>query len=422
MLPYDRRPLSTPPQHRVCILGLGRVGYPLAISMADAGLDVLGVDIDLEHIHALRTGSCFSREPQLLERAQHLLEQDRIELSDKPAEETSLLIVAVPFESYTQLEALLDAHLPYMADDGVIIIESTCGLGWTRRAQQHLASRRADQSLCALVYMPERLMPGKALEELATLDRVFASTSSRALEIAERVYSHITTGSLAAVSYEEAELIKLTENAQRALNIAFVNEIANLSTRHGARYQTVLEQARKHPRVTLPEPGLGAWGGCLPFALDQLAEHGLLTMRAASKSNDLQPSLCAEMVIDALREIDNPSVLILGRSYKANIADDNNAPGELIAAIIRDRSPHVQLTLFDPYFSASQQREPAKPLFEGHHVCVIATKHDEFTRIERSSLMCMEPPRIVFDFFDTIAFESDHCIQIIERSSMLELI
>src|ERR671939_732780 len=330
---------------RIGIVGLGYVGVPLAVAFAEAGCDVVGVDVDAGRIATLREGRS-PIEDVSDETLRAVL--DRMELTTRAVElhEADAIIVCVPtpltLNREPDLGPLLGASrsLAGVIRRGqVIVLESTTFPGTTR---DHLVPLLEESGLVAgedfsLAFSPERVDPGRTDYTIANTPKIVGgltpSCTQRALEVYGRVCDHLVPVS----TPEVAELAKLLENIFRSVNIALVNELAILADRMEIDIWEVVDAAATKPFGFMRfEPGPGMGGHCLPVDPFYLAwrarEFDTQTefIELAGEVNQAMPYFCVERITRALNTHAKPvrgsRIVLFGVSYKAGVGDLRESP------------------------------------------------------------------------------------------------
>jgi UDP-N-acetyl-D-glucosamine dehydrogenase len=351
------------------IVGLGYVGLPLAMEFAEAGYDVVGVDVDPSKVAALRAGQSHIEDiPH--GRVQAALERCSFTTRFVELHEAEAVLICVPTPLNANREPdlgpLLGASRSLAAvlrRDQVIVLESTTFPGTTR---EHLVPLLEESGLragedFALAFSPERVDPGRTDYTIANTPKVVggltASCTERAVEVYERVCSTVVPVS----APEVAELSKLLENVFRSVNIALVNELAMLADRMGIDIWEVIDAASTKPFGFMRfEPGPGMGGHCLPvdpFYLTWKArEYDMSTefIELAGKVNTNMPYFCLEKVERALNDerksVRGARVLVLGVSYKAGVGDMRESPALKLLRLLDERG--AELSYHDPFVPA----------------------------------------------------------------------
>src|SRR3954447_20617136 len=395
---------------KIGIVGLGYVGLPLSVAFAEAGCDVIGLDVDPGKIAALREGRSHIEDiPD--ERLAPVLERCTFTTRYVELHECDGILVCVPTPLTRNREPDLGPLLSASAAlAGVIragqtiILESTTFPGTTR---EHLvplleeSGLRAGQDF-ALAFSPERVDPGRTDFTLKTTPKVVGGYTPECTERAVAVYEKVCDEIVPVSTPEVAELSKLLENIFRSVNIALVNEMAMLADRMGIDIWEVVEAASTKPYGFMPfQPGPGMGGHCLPvdpFYLTWKArEYDIATefIELAGKVNQQMPYFCLEKAERALNDAGKPvkgsRILVVGVSYKAGVGDMRESPALKIIRLLAERGAEV--TYHDPHVLELAEhglRSVELPAgAEGVDLAVIVTAHptvDHRDIVERAQL------------------------------------
>jgi UDP-N-acetyl-D-glucosamine dehydrogenase len=352
---------------KIGIVGLGYVGLPLAVAFGEAGHDVIGLDADASKIASLERGDSYIEDiadsalASIAERLHPTLRHADLASCDA-------VIVCVP----TPLTGSREPDLTYLLDAGtalagvlqpgqLVVLESTTYPGTTR---ERLAPILEESGLSAgtdfhLAFSPERIDPGRTDYTVRTTPKLVGGLTEACSERARELYELICEQVVVLSGPEAAELAKLLENIFRSVNIAFVNELAQLCDRLGIDVWEVIDAASTKPFGFMRfDPGPGMGGHCLPIDPFYLAfkarEHDFYPefIELAGKMNQAQPVFCVERIERALNDAGKPvkssKILILGMSYKAGVGDTRESPALKIATLLRDlggdvsyHDPHV---------------------------------------------------------------------------------
>jgi len=352
---------------RIGIVGLGYVGLPLVVAFGEAGHDVIGLDADTSKIESLARGSSYIEDiadsalASISERLHPTLRHADLATCDA-------VIVCVP----TPLTGSREPDLTYLIDAAtalsavlqpgqLVVLESTTYPGTTR---ERLAPILEESGLSAgtdfhLAFSPERIDPGRTDYTVRTTPKLVGGLTEACSEHARELYELICEEVIVLSGPEAAELAKLLENIFRSVNIAFVNELAQLCDRLGIDVWEVIDAASTKPFGFMRfDPGPGMGGHCLPIDPFYLAfkarEHDFYPefIELAGKMNQAQPVFCVERIERALNDAGKPvkdsRILILGMSYKAGVGDTRESPALKIATLLRDlggdvsyHDPHV---------------------------------------------------------------------------------
>jgi UDP-N-acetyl-D-glucosamine dehydrogenase len=350
----------------VGIIGLGYVGLPLAVAFAEAGHDVVGLDVDQRRVERLqRSESDVEDVPSKRIRAVVHRFSATTEHAKLAACDAILICVPTPLANQREpdLSYIVDAAhslSPVLRKGQIVVLESTTYPGTTR---ERLLPILEESGLAAgrdfhLAFSPERIDPGRTDHTIRTTPKVVGGLTEACRDRAVELYSEISDEVVPVSTPEAAELTKLLENIFRSVNIALVNELAMLCDRMGIDVWEVVDAAATKPFGFMPfEPGPGMGGHCLPidpFYLSFKArEYDFPTefIELAGKINQHQPHFCVDRVVRALNDAGKPArrsqVLLLGVSYKAGVGDMREAPALKIARLLRELGAEV--SYHDPH-------------------------------------------------------------------------
>jgi len=401
---------------RLTVVGLGYVGLPTAAIFAGRGLDVLGVDVNPDAVARINRGEVHFVEPDLDTIVSAAVRAGTLRAAAEPAPaDAFILAVPTPFKDghapdLDQLFAAADGVAPVLAEGSLVVVESTVPVGTTEEVSARLAALRpdlrfphadGDDADVRIAHSPERVLPGRVVQELTRNDRVIGGVSARCAERAAALYRLAVDGRCLTTAVRTAELVKLAENAYRDVNIAFANELSLVCDRLGIDVWETIELANHHPRVDILQPGPGVGGHCIavdPWFIVHSAPDDANLIRAARAVNDGKPAYLAGRVLDAVAAIENPVIACLGLAYKADIDDLRESPavsvvhelargltgsgkGEVLAV-----EPHADAlppVLADLRGVALADLHDA---LERAHAVVLLTDHQEFKSISRTRL------------------------------------
>lgn len=341
---------------RLGVVGLGYVGLPLAVGLANAGHSVIGWDRDQERVLTIQAGIApeLEREPDLPDLLWSVLLDGSLSLSVTPTAlqdcEAVLVAVPTPIDSlwrahYDDLLTALEVVREHLPPGGLVVVESTIGPG---TCDQLLKPRLPDH---ALAHCPERIMPGRSWHNLTTLPRVLGADSEATGQLLRRIYEPLTTGKLTVTDLRTAEIVKTAENAYRDTMIAFANELAYLCEGYGADVWLVRDLINALGDRWVLEPGAGVGGHCLPkdtYLLMQQRESVLLL--AVRQVNEWAPIRLGELIITTLGrfgvEMNQAQVVLLGETYRPDVPDIRNSPTKTLERYLYSC---MEIVIHDPY-------------------------------------------------------------------------
>jgi UDP-N-acetyl-D-mannosaminuronic acid dehydrogenase len=397
---------------RVCVVGLGYVGLPTAAMFAARGIRVHGVDLRESIINRVNSGQSHIIEPDLDIVLQSVVSTGMLKASTK-VEPADAFIIAVPTPimentapDMRYVESALSSIAPVVRPGNLIIIESTSPVGTTQRAAEQLQRVRSDltwphtnpeKSDVLLCYCPERILPGNTLRELSDNARLVGGLDRRSADRGAELYSVFAKGAIHKTSAPVAEMVKLTENAFRDVNIAFANEVSLICDSSGIDAWEVIKLANLHPRVNILEPGPGVGGHCIPvdpwFIVHSEPKLAQI-IRTARQVNHAKQDHVRERIQSAARQMGKASISILGLAYKPNVDDLRESPAVAIAEEL------VRSTNHDVYLVEPNVDEPPKQFagnarvhwvnlqeaLEKGDIIALLVAHRQFTGLDRAKL------------------------------------
>jgi UDP-N-acetyl-D-glucosamine dehydrogenase len=351
---------------RIGIIGLGYVGLPLAVAFAENGDEVVGLDVDSRKVEALNAGTSYIEDVPdsvLAPLGERLRATTRY--ADLAACEAVIICVPTPLTDSREpdLTYLIDSaeQLATVVQAGqLVVLESTTYPGTTRERLQPILEESGLKvgTDLHLAFSPERIDPGRTDYTVRTTPKLVGGITPECTERARDLYARICDNVVVLSAPEAAELSKLLENIFRSVNIALVNELAQLCDRLGIDIWEVIDAASTKPFGFMRfEPGPGMGGHCLPVDPFYLAykarQHDFYPefIELAGKVNQAQPWFCVERIERALNQAGKPvngsRILILGVSYKAGIGDIRESPALKIIGRLQDLGGDV--VYHDPF-------------------------------------------------------------------------
>jgi UDP-N-acetyl-D-glucosamine dehydrogenase len=351
----------------VGVIGLGYVGLPLVVAFAEAGQEVVAVDLDPRKVAAVRAGESYVEDISS-ERLAAITDRVHATSHYQPLARTDAVIICVPTpltpNREPDLAALLgSAHaLGQVLQRGqLVVLESTTYPGTTREQLVPILEQESDLRVGSdvnVAFSPERVDPGRTDYTLKNTPKVVGGVTDACTERAIELYSTVCDHIVRVSTPEAAEMTKLLENIFRSVNIALVNELAILCERMGIEIWEVVDAASTKPYGFMPfEPGPGMGGHCLPvdpFYLTWRAREFHMStefIELAGKINQQMPYHCVERIERALNEqakpVNGSKILLLGVSYKGGVGDMRESPALRIIEELRKQG--AQISYHDPY-------------------------------------------------------------------------
>lgn len=348
------------------IVGLGYVGLPLALAFAEAGNDVVGLDSDPVKLADLAAGHSYIEDVADAELAACGARlHPTADYADLENCEAVVICVPTPLSNSREpdlsyLRAAAASIAAHLQAGQLIVLESTSYPGTTR--EELLPALSADGRTVGedffLAFSPERIDPGRSDHTIRTTPKLVGGITPACTERARALYEQICDTVEVLSSPETAELAKLLENIFRSVNIALVNEVAQLCDRLGIDVWEVVDAASTKPFGFMRfDPGPGMGGHCLPVDPFYLAfkarEHDFYPefVELAGKVNQAQPEFCVRRIERSLNDAGKPvkgsKILILGAAYKPGIGDTRESPALRIMSLLRDLGAEV--AYHDPF-------------------------------------------------------------------------
>lgn len=413
-----KRPFS-----KISVIGLGYIGLPTAAMFASRRIEVVGIDVNPNVIERINKGEIHIVEPDLDMVVHAAVSQSYLRAALEPeAAEAFLVAVPTPFKGddhepdLKYIEAACQAIAPVLQPGNLVILESTCPVGATDQMVDWLAAARPDltfphthgeDSDIRIAHCPERVLPGKVMQELILNDRVIGGMTQKCSDMAVSLYKTFVTGDCVVTSARAAEMAKLTENSFRDTNIAFANELSLICDRLGIDVWEVIALANRHPRVNILRPGPGVGGHCIavdPWFIVASAPEESRIIRAAREVNDSKPTWVLEKVENAIQaflvqypKLDREDVTVAcyGLAFKPDIDDLRESPALRIVQALAQTHNGPLLAVEPNIEDLPGDLEKAelvslKTAFQRADIHIYLVGHREFKEVPK-------PPRFVID-------------------------
>lgn len=337
----------------ICVIGLGYIGLPTAATFAAYGVTVTGVDVNEYAVDMINQGKVHIVEPDLDTLVREVVAKGKLSAQSTPvAADAYIVAVPTPFQEDHEpdlkyIEAAAKALAPFLTAGNLVILESTSPVGATEKMAEWLSEARPDLSFpqqageqadIKIAHCPERVLPGKVLQELISNDRIVGGMTTRCSKAACGLYNIFVKGSCVTTNARTAEMCKLTENSFRDVNIAFANELSMICDKIDIDVWELIALANRHPRVNILQPGPGVGGHCIAvdpwFIVSKTPDEARL-IRTAREVNESKPEWVIakvnEKVIEFLRDhpeksIRDVTVACYGLAFKPDIDDLRESP------------------------------------------------------------------------------------------------
>ena len=383
---------------KICVVGLGYIGLPTASLLATKGHTVTGVDISPEVVETINRGHIHIVEPDLDILVKSAVQSGHLHAAGEP-DEADIYIISVPTPisagqqpDLSHVEQAARAILPHVRKGNLVILESTSPVGTTEEVVANTLRKGGHDvgSEVYVAYCPERVLPGKILTELIDNDRIVGGIDDASTAKAEAFYRTFIRGSIFATDSRTAEMVKLTENAYRDVNIAFANELSIICDRDGIDVWELIRLANRHPRVDILSPGPGVGGHCIavdPWFIVAGAPEEARLIRTAREVNDAKPEWVVDKVTRAAAGMDHPRIACLGLAYKADVGDLRESPALAIVRKLQQR--HVgEILVCEPNLPQGGEFEllGLEAAISLADIVVVLVDHTPFRRLKADDL------------------------------------
>lgn len=353
---------------RISVIGLGYIGLPTAAMFASRKIEVIGVDVNASIVETINRGQVHIFEPDLDLVVQAVRNEGYLRATTNPEPaEAFLIAVPTPFRGdnhepdLSYIESAARAIAPVLRTGNLVILESTSPVGATEQLAAWLAEDRPDLTFpqthgmtsdIRIAHCPERVLPGKVMQELIANDRVIGGMTELCSKQAIRLYQSFVRGDCVIASNPRvAEMAKLAENSFRDVNIAFANELSLICDHLDISVWELIRLANRHPRVNILQPGPGVGGHCIavdPWFIVSSAPDQANLIRTAREVNDRKPEWVMEKIRAAVGAhlMQNPgtsassiTITIYGLTFKSDIDDLRESPAlEIARRVAREHS------------------------------------------------------------------------------------
>ena len=398
----------------VAVVGLGKIGLPLAVQYAQHGRRVMGCDIDARIVEMINGGqSPVQEEPELADTLPRLIREGLLSATTNTTEavrRAGVVVVIVPVVvdaqheiNFHALDAATEAIGAGLQAGTLVIYETTLPVGTTAQRCAHILEQTSGllpgQDFF-LAYSPERVSSGSIFRDLCIYPKVIGGMNEQSTIAAMNFYQSVLDAQIITMaSSDEAEFVKLIETTYRDVNIALANEFACFADAHGLNARAAIAAANTQPYSHIHSPGVGVGGHCIPvypyFLLadvedvqDTDSHLPLLTLpRYARRINDAMSTYAVQRLESALGSLEHQSVLILGVTYRGNVRGVAFSSAYLLQKALLASGAAVYAD--DPLFSADELHHLGyTPLTPGSEdeidVIILQTDHQEYRSFDFS--------------------------------------
>ena len=397
---------------KIGVIGIGRIGLPTALCIANSGLETIGIDINEKLVNMVNSKDYpLKDEPEFDKIFENVISQKKLSATTDIVEaipKCDVVILSLPtpmnnqnVPDYTALLTVGKSLNELLSDGQIVIVESTVEPGFVENELLELIEG-PQKSLKSgidfhLAVCPETANPGEIMKDFQKLPRLVGSIEEKISPIVSELYTYVFGVELIQMpNCKTANAVKLTTNVFRDINIAFVNELALLFEKLGIDTHTVIDAAKRKYNFQPHFPGPGVGGPCLPVnsyqylnSAKKIDDNFLRIVQEARKINETMPHHVIDLLISAFdqskKNLDNSTVTLLGISYKPNVHDIQIAPSEQIIKLLNQKN--IKLKIFDPYFISEtafgQKIENSiDDAINTSDAIIIITGHKEFDNLD----------------------------------------
>jgi len=408
---------------RVCVIGIGRIGLPTALSFAQSGLQTIGVDINENLVQNITSGKFpLKDEPGYEKIFNDVINEKKFSATtniDEAVPNSDLILLSLPtpmdennIPDYSALRIVASKLSNILSPNSLVIVESTIEPGFIEDEMVSIISKSGRLEIGKNFFIgvcPENANPGEILHDFTNLPRLVGGINHNITKIIKAIYNFVFSVELVEMpNCKTANAVKLTTNVFRDINIAFVSELSLMFEKLGIDTYKVLEAATKKYNFQVHYPGAGVGGPCLPINSYQLLNTAkrigstLNIIESGRKINEKMPEHVIQLTSNAFQEsqksIESSDILILGISYKPNVKDIQLTPAKEIIKKLQNLG--AQVHIYDPYFKSTNifdimTENSIEDIIHNVDATIIVTAHDEFKTIDISSFLKMKTPILI---------------------------
>ena len=408
---------------RVCVVGIGRIGLPTALSFAKSGLTTIGVDINESLVEMINSDNFPLKDEPGYEEIFHTVISEKKFSATTNIEEgvsnSNLILLSLPtpmdennIPDYSALKSVASQLSQFLKPNSLVIVESTIEPGFIEDEMISMITNNEKLTVENNFFIgvcPENANPGEILHDFTNLPRLVGGINENISKIIKLIYNFVFGVELIEMpDCKTANAVKLTTNVFRDINIAFISELSLMFEKLGIDTMKVLEAAKKKYNFQIHYPGAGVGGPCLPINSYQFLNTAkrigleLNIIESSRKINEKMPEHVVQLLLDGFKENDKPikdsHILLLGVSYKPNVKDIQLTPAEHIIKKLQDLGAIVHI--YDPYFISQNifdihTEKNLNEIISNVDSTIIVTAHDEFKKLEISLFKQMKTPVLV---------------------------
>lgn len=410
----------------ISVYGLGNVGGPLAAAWLRAGAKVIGVDISKKLLSEIKTGTSHRKEPFISETFTKFLKKGKFTLTSNAEDATKhsqIKIIAVPVDfkkNKINLKSLISVSTSIakgLKKNDAVLISPSVPPGTIKKIVLPLLekfSKLKGESDFYLIYNPERIYEGRALEDIeSNYPAIVAGLGKKSLEFGEKLLNIISKkGVLKISTLENAEAEKLFEGVFRDVNIALANELADFCEKIGVDYWEARKGANSQRFCNLHYPGTGVGGLCIPvypkFVIESASKINkhLKIVELSRKTNDFMPKKCVNDALTLLAKnkikAKGSKIAVLGLGFRGEVTDTRLSPTYTVVKELLKKG--CKVSVHDPYIMEDKNLPSTVLLTKDLNIAInkanlifVSSDHKKYSKLNSKSFEFAKKPLLIFD-------------------------
>ena len=408
---------------KVCVIGIGRIGLPTALSFAKAGLQTIGMDINEKLVDSLNQGNfALKDEPGYEDIFNNVIKSGNFSATtniNEAVSKSNLILLSLPtpmnkknIPDYSALESVCKQLSDILKPNSLIVVESTIEPGFIENTLINILEKTNRLYIgknFTIGVCPENANPGEILHDFTNLPRLVGSINEQTTKIITMIYDFVFSVELIIMpDCKTANAVKLTTNVFRDVNIAFINELSLMFDKLGIDTLKVLDAAKRKYNFQIHYPGAGVGGPCLPINSYQFLNTAIRTdsklsiIEQSRQINEKMPDHVINLTLDGFKKcnksIKGSNILILGISYKPDVKDVQLSPAEIVVNKLKDLGAKIRI--YDPYYKNSEVfginvESNVEDIIPKVDASIIVTAHKEFQEINPLIFTKMNTPILI---------------------------
>ena len=408
---------------KVCVIAIGRIGLPTALSFAKAGLQTIGMDINEKLVDSLNQGNfALKDEPGYEDIFNNVIKSGNFSATtniNEAVSKSNLILLSLPtpmnkknIPDYSALESVCKQLSDILKPNSLIVVESTIEPGFIENTLINILEKTNRLYIgknFTIGVCPENANPGEILHDFTNLPRLVGSINEQTTKIITLIYDFVFSVELIIMpDCKTANAVKLTTNVFRDVNIAFINELSLMFDKLGIDTLKVLDAAKRKYNFQIHYPGAGVGGPCLPINSYQFLNTAMRTdsklsiIERSRQINEKMPDHVINLTLDGFKKcnksIKDSNILILGITYKPDVKDVQLSPAEIVVNKLKDLGAKIRI--YDPYYKNSEVfginvESNMEDIIPKVDASIIVTGHKEFQEINPLIFTKMNTPILI---------------------------